>query len=418
MDAERLKALLEITRLLAAEISLDSLLELILENGRLIVNADRSTLFLVDQANQTLTSYRALGVEGQAITVPIGRGLAGHVAATGEVINLPDAYEDPRFDQSVDRATGYRTHTLLTVPMVDRKGTISGVLQALNKQAGQFTAEDEELLLSLASSASVALEKARLYATLRERERLNRDLEIARAIQLSLLPTRLPLMSHIEFAASCQPALAVGGDFYDFSTLDNGNTLVIVADVSGKGVSAGLIMGMVRTAVRAETYRTQSLSDILASCNRALFDDLNKTNMFATAFAAAIDASGETLAYANAGHCKAILYRAATQEVELLDTDGMPMGILPDTAYEHLQVALQPGDTVVLYSDGMTDAVGPGKPIRRYSLDQFIQSVRQHGHLPAEPLRQALSDDVTRFSGDMPQADDQTVAIIKVRPQA
>ncbi|MBI3965516.1 MAG: SpoIIE family protein phosphatase [Chloroflexi bacterium] len=415
MNERQITALLEVTRVLAAESSSDAVLSAILTRAREIVAAERSTLFLVDGETRLLRSHLALEVNGQVITLSVGQGLAGHVAATGEIVNLADAYADPRFDRSVDQQLGYHTRTVLTVPMRERGGTITGVLQALNKETGGFTKEDEEVLVTLASAASIALENARHYEESRQRERVKRDLEIAHAIQMSLLPTKLPLTNAVEFAASCKPALAVGGDFYDFSEIENGRTLAVVGDVSGKGVSAGLIMGMVRTALRTEAYRAQSLAELFSYCNRVLFDDLAQINMFATGFTVAVDRGGTTLYYASAGHCQALLYRRRTGDVELLDTEGLPLGILPDATYEERRTTLESGDTVTLYSDGFTEAVGPGQPSARYGLNALVAAVRRHGHLPAEDLRQALVEEVTRFSAGIPQSDDQTIVIMKVR---
>lgn len=415
MNAEQLAALLEVTRLLAAEVSLDVLLELILQTSRQVVDADRSTLYRLTGDGATLESQFAVDVEGTVITLPYGRGVAGHVATTGEVVNLPDAYADPRFDRSVDQALGYRTRSMLTVPMRNRQGVIIGVLQVVNKHGGVFTREDEELLLALASSASIAIENARLYEEVRHRERMNRDLEIAHAIQMGLLPTSLPSLPAVEFAASCKPALAIGGDFYDFSPLRDDAILLAVVDVSGKGVAAGLIMAMVRIAIRSEAFRARSLAELLFYCNRGLYNDLSNTNMFATAFAVIIDRDGKLLRYANAGHWPALLYRGQSGKVEPLDAEGMPLGILPDTVFEDKQVPLEPGDAVVIYTDGFTEAVGPGTPARRYSLELFTADVQRHGHLSADDLRRALIAQVARFTAAMPQADDQTILVIKVR---
>jgi HD-GYP domain-containing protein (c-di-GMP phosphodiesterase class II) len=160
---EKLGALLEIGKAMASERSLDRLLQLILTDVTRVMEAERSSLFLVDRERNELWSKIAQGLEVREIRIPIGTGIAGHVAQSGEVVNIQDAYADPRFSQETDRRTGYRTHTILCTPMRDKRDEVIGVLQVLNKRDGCFGVEDEELLLALSSQAGVAIENAVLY---------------------------------------------------------------------------------------------------------------------------------------------------------------------------------------------------------------------------------------------------------------
>ncbi len=432
MDTRQLQALLEVTRVLAAEVSLDALLKLILDTSREIVDAARSTIYLLEPGASTLRAHLALGVERTLISLPIGRGLANHVASTGEIVNLRHAHDDPRFDRSVDESLGSETTTLLTVPMRSRRAEIVGVLQALNKRQGVFTAEDEGLLLSLASSASLAIENAYLYEQVRVRERMKRDLEIAQVIQTGLLPLKPPALGGVQFAVSYAPALQIGGDFYDFPTGANNDALVVVGDVSGKGVPAGLMVGLVRMALRSEARRTASLAQVLSSCNRLLYEDFSHTNMFATAFMAAVDHDARSLRFSNAGHCQAVLYRASNGQAELLDADGLPLGILSDGFFEDKSVPLRPGDALVLYTDGFTEAIGDERrgqavpipverratsnSVRRYGVVRFVEDVRRHAHLPAEQMRMALVHEIDQFSHGAQQSDDRTLVAIKIGP--
>lgn len=159
---EKLTSILDVARAMSAERDLDKLLRLILEEASAVVDADRCSLFLLDREKQLLWSKIAHGM-GAGIHVPLGEGIVGHVARTGEPLNLSDAYADPRFQSSVDRSSGYRTRTVLSVPMRNTRGAVVGVLQALNKAEGFFSREDEELLLVLGGQAATAIENALLH---------------------------------------------------------------------------------------------------------------------------------------------------------------------------------------------------------------------------------------------------------------
>jgi signal transduction histidine kinase len=166
-DQARLRILLEVIKAISAETDFDRLLQLIMEETNRAMDADRSTLFLVDAGRGELWSRVALGLEHQEIRFKSHLGIAGHVATSGEVLNIPEAYEDPRFNQGVDKKTGYRTKSILCIPVRNKPGTIIGVLQVLNKKSGAFSAADEEMLDALASQAAIALENAKLYEELR-----------------------------------------------------------------------------------------------------------------------------------------------------------------------------------------------------------------------------------------------------------
>ncbi len=210
-DRARLKILLEIIKAMSAETDFDRLLQLIMEETTRAMEADRSSLFLIDRERGELWSRIALGLEGKKeIRFKSHLGIAGHVATTGEPLNIPEAYEDPRFNQEVDRQTGYRTKTILCVPVRNKAGVIIGALQVLNKRAGVFTAADEEMLEALESQAAIALENAKLYEDLRRAYAELKELEAMKGNFLANLSHELrtplaPIIGYVEMLLSGRP---------------------------------------------------------------------------------------------------------------------------------------------------------------------------------------------------------------------
>ena len=184
----KLHFLMEATKALASTLDLGELLGRILEVAKTQAGAERGTLFLVDEKTDEIWSLIAHGMEQREIRLPLGRGIAGHVARSGEILNIPDAYADPRFDREVDARTGYRTRNILCLPIRNKRGKIIAALQLLNKQTGSFTYEDVDFLLTLSDHMALALENAQLHRDLLEKERLEREMALARDIQRSLLP--------------------------------------------------------------------------------------------------------------------------------------------------------------------------------------------------------------------------------------
>jgi len=257
---QQLSLLFEATRLLNSTLDLAELLELILRIARTEVKADRGTVFLVDKEKRELWSIVAQGLDRQEIRIPFGRGVAGHVAQSGEMLNVSDAYELPFFDRSFDQRFGYRTKSLLCLPIHHRSGEIVGVLQLLNQTTeGNFTKKDQDFLDKLSGHMAMALENARLHREALEKQRMERDLAVARQIQRSLLPERPPAIPGFEIAVANEPCWECGGDYYDFLALGPQTMLLVVADVEGKGVGSALVMSNLQATLRALAMHLHSL---------------------------------------------------------------------------------------------------------------------------------------------------------------
>jgi serine phosphatase RsbU (regulator of sigma subunit)/anti-sigma regulatory factor (Ser/Thr protein kinase)/transposase len=254
-----------------------------------------------------------------------------------------------------------------------------------------------------------------------ERERLQQEVEVAKSIQYSLLPRALPEMSGFEIGTMYQAAKEVGGDYYDFVHVGEETWGLAVADVSGKGVPASLVMMMIRTALRLEARGERAAAEVLDRVNRFVTADMKK-GMFVTMFYVVLDSKERLISYASAGHNPMILYRAATDETYFLKPKGFPVGIdLPDSSLFARsigveRVALEQGDLLVIYTDGITEAMDA--QMRQFGTERLLQSIKRNAHLSPQDFCLQLERELAEFTGDTPQNDDITLVAIKERMSA
>ncbi|MFQ6672560.1 MAG: PP2C family protein-serine/threonine phosphatase, partial [Candidatus Tectimicrobiota bacterium] len=303
-EAAQLRRLFEVGLLITSSLDLDEVLTRAMDLSRQVMEADACSLMLLDKEAAELVFRVALSDVGEQIKerrLPVGQGVAGWVAATGETALIPDAYADERFDRSYDEATGYRTRSILCVPLMVHDELI-GVSQLINKfDGGAFTEEDGELFRLLNAQVAIAIENARLHAHRLKQERLEQDLAFAQAIQRSFLPQELPRGAGVAFAASCTSALEVGGDLYDVIEYPDGRFGVVIGDVSGKGVSAALYMARLVSEIRHLALRLEEPGAVLGVLNDQLVVSAQR-GMFVTLACAVLEPTTGQLAIANAGH--------------------------------------------------------------------------------------------------------------------
>ncbi len=408
----QLSLLFEATRLLNSTLDLAELLELIMKIARTEVKADRGSVFLVDKAHQELWSIVASGLEHQELRVPFGRGVAGRVAETGEIINVPDAYSLPFFDRSFDQKTGYTTKSLLCLPIRHHNNEIVGVLQLLNQQThGRFTAEDQEFLTKLTGHMAMALENARLHREALEKQRMERDLAVARNIQRSLLPDAPPVVPGYDIAVINRMCYEVGGDYYDFLNLGPQTLLIVVADVEGKGVSSALVMSNLQATLRALVLHLHSLEVLTISLNEMIFND-TKSEKFLSIFLGLVDIRRGGLHYINAGHVPPILVKGSTGEYSTLDAGGTVIGLFPDAEYNRGSAKLEPGDILVCCTDGIEEASNTED--EEYGTERLAEAVARHRSKHAQEIVEAVLEEVTAFSVGGKNIDDKVLMVMKV----
>ncbi len=293
-----------------------------------------------------------------------------------------------------------------------------------------WTETRQKLVRLVADQTAVAIENDELTAELRKKERLDRELEIGAEIQVQLLPRQCPEIYGVELAARCQTASRVGGDYYDFIPVNYdqirsrkstprelGHWSVAIGDVMGKGVPAGLIMTMLRGMLRAEVLNRHSPARILQHLNQVMYGDLENSNRFVTLFYSDYDPQTRVLSYSNAAHNPPLLWQAATQSVRSLDTLGMLIGLDMETQYHEAQVQLQPGDMIIYYTDGFTDAANPkGDRFDEENLTQTFEWACRSGYTPDAVLNH-LYDSVQQFIGpNRHNQDDMTLIVMQVTP--
>jgi phosphoserine phosphatase RsbU/P len=409
-----LRSLLDVSKAMAAATDLDSLLAVILARTTTVMEAERATLFIYDEDTRTLWNRLSESLTRGQVRLPLGTGIAGHVAETGRLLNIPDAYADPRFNPQVDRETGFRTRAVLCVPMFafdhESARRLVGVVQVLNKLTRDvFTSEDEELLEALASHAALALDRARLVEAFVEKQRIEEGLRLAHEIQMAMLPGALPEEPGVELAAELRPARSVGGDLYDF-LVDGPRLWFLVGDVAGKGVAAALYMAVAATSFRASLQAGVSLSVVLGRVNRELCRNSGGA-MFVTAFAACLDLRTGEVETGNAGHNPP--YRLGRNGVTATITEprGVPLGVIEGYEYPTSRLRLAPGDGLYLYTDGVTEALNEqGEQFSCPRLEAHLAGAA--GARAAELVGGSLRA-VQDFVGAAPQFDD--IAILAVR---
>lgn len=407
----QLSLLFEATRLLNSTLDLAELLELILKIARQEVKADRGSVFLVDHKHKELWSIVAFGLNHQEIRMPWGRGIAGVIAETGETVNVENAYEHTHFEPSFDQRFNYHTRSLLGMPIRHHSGQIVGVIQLLNKTTGsRFTAEDEDFLSKLSGHMALALENARLHRESLEKQRMEKELALARGIQRSLLPDEPPVIPGFELAVANEPCFECGGDYYDFLHLGPQSLLLVIADVEGKGVSSALVMSNLQATLRALVMHLHSLEVLALSLNEMIYND-TKSEKYLSCFLGLVDTRRNGLHYINAGHVPPILVDGASGKYSLLEEGGTVVGLFPKTDYTRGTVQLKSGDILVCCTDGILEACN--EQDEEFGTEKLAAAVLKHREKSAPAIVESVLTEVNQWCHGV-QADDKVLMVMKV----
>jgi phosphoserine phosphatase RsbU/P len=402
------QALLGMARALGATCDLDTLLKMVVDYSMELLNAERATLFLYDQARQELYSRIAEGT-GE-LRIPVHTGIAGAAAQTLEIVNVPDAYADDRFNRSVDQKTGYRTRNILACPLTDYNSQLVGVLQVLNKRQGSFNSGDIALAMGLSAQAGVALQRAHLLKEFLEKQRLEQSLQIAGEIQEKLLPSEAPQLAGFDITCWNRPCDAIGGDFCDFIELGNNRLIVTFGDVSGHGVGPALISCATRAMLRALSSLGDPIDRVMQQVNRLITADI-PGNRFVTACTALVDGNKGQLEYCSAGQGPLLWFRAETDSVEVLGADGIPVGIIEEMPPIPVnQLAMQKNDLFVMLTDGFYEWAQKNGEL--FGTTRMIEIIKKHKERSAEHILSFIRQAVEDFA-ETHQGDDLTAIIIK-----
>jgi phosphoserine phosphatase RsbU/P len=403
-----MEAILRVTRGLAAPFDLTTMLNEVVAAAKQVLSAERGSVWLYDGAANELVLEVATGIK--PVRVPSGSGLVGACARERSIINVPDCYGDPRFDSSVDKASGYRTRCMLTLPLVDHKDALVGVMQVLNKRDGVFDRYDEVLATALAAQCAVALQRVRMTAAVIEGEKMRQALEMARVVQMSTLPTSMPRMPGYDVCATFRPAELTGGDTYDLALLDD-RLLVVLGDATGHGIAPALSVTQMHAMLRMAFRLGADLQTAFLQVNNRLSETLAE-DRFITAFIGLLDPSRNLLRFHSGGQGPIFLYRAGTREWERFKPTSFPLGAMPlATLRPPVSVDMLPGDILVVISDGIYE-------YENVHGEQFGEARVKHivatnaTRSTAELLDRLLGS-VQAFAEGAAQEDDITAVVVK-----
>lgn len=412
---------LQVAGRLASSSNLNEVLGLIIDVLRDSLHADRASVFQYDASRHELFATQAHGLS-RDLRLSADLGIIGEAARMRKVINIPDAYSDPRFNREVDRSTGYRTRCLLTIPLVDFESRLIGVAQVLNKSesaGGVFDADDELMAQYLASQAAVALKRAALLEDQRRKEKLEADLQVARTIQREGMPEGVPSFDGYDIAGHTQPADETGGDAWDvvdlrgFGSVREADAMVFLADAAGHGIGPALSVTQVLAMMRMACRLGASVETMAEQVNRQLCADL-PPGRFVTAFLGSLSSRSHLMTYVSAGQGPLLFLRAqrpqSFEESSLSPTE-MPLGIEDCLTFKADVITFEPGDVFLLLSDGYYEAQSEAGAM--FGLDRVAEVVRNSMHLPAQGILDAVRGSVIRHLGSHAAADDQTGVVVK-----
>lgn len=434
IDTATYERVLLVARRLATTSDLDAVLGLIIDAMRDVLHAERASVFQYDAERHELFATRAHGLSSD-IRLPADKGIVGEAAMNGEIINIPDAYADERFNPEVDRLTGFRTRSILAIPLLDYEDKLVGVAQVLNKDpehADHFTTEDEATASHLAAQAAVALKRAALLESQRIREKFEADLAIAQRIQQASLPALTPDIPGYAITARTRPADQTGGDTYDLIPLEHvensrtnphaphnpaspGSALVFMADATGHGIGPALSVTQAVSMLRMACRLSASISIIARHINEQLHHDL-PAGRFITAFLGILDPGTNLLRFISAGQAPLILIRADNPADPLvLGATTMPLGIDDEADMTSGEpIAFRPGDLFLLLSDGYYEAGDHEGD--DFGTQRIIDVATRNAHQPPRAILDALDHAVAEHCKGRPPDDDQTAIIIKRDP--
>ncbi|HTX75089.1 MAG TPA: GAF domain-containing protein [Terracidiphilus sp.] len=407
-QAQTLTVLNEIAAELTSILDLDPLLERIGQLLRRLIDYQMFTIMLLDEKGEALITryaWRFGYAHAPRRRIPINSGLVGASVREWRPINVRDVHKDPRYLEM-----NPETRSELIVPLF-HKGRIIGVLDLEHSRAGFFNEEHERMLTTLAAQIAIAIENARLYqAVSRQEKQLERDIAMAREVQLRLLPTSPPAHANADMAVRFLPARTIGGDLYDFLEYGPEETAIVLGDVSGKAAPAALFAALVSGIMRSAASQRLEPRKMLAMLNDALQERKLESQYVVMLFALWND-QARTLTVANSGAVQPILCRGGQSTV--IRAEGFPLGMFPDVAYEDLTVITQPDDALVFVSDGILDAENAQNEM--YGEERLGQVLCAHRDRSAAEIAEAILSDVSRFQDGHDRFDDETIIVLRVK---
>jgi phosphoserine phosphatase len=409
LSRDALRRILEITRDLARPLDLGTLLYAVVDAAKDLLHAEGGTVWQYLPDEHVLEMRVARGLD--AVRIPADQGLAGECVRSLAPINVPDCYADARFNRAVDLATGQRTRCMLTLPLVDHKDVLVGVMQVLNKGGGGvFDDHDEALATALAAQCAVALQRVRMTEAVIEGEKMRQELEMARVVQMSTLPASMPALPGYDVYGTFKPAELTGGDTFDLAVLDQG-LLVVLGDATGHGIAPALSVTQMQAMLRMAFRLGADLETAFKEVNNQLADTL-ASDRFITAFVGMLDANAHLLRFHSGGQGPILHFQAAVGTCARYKPTSFPLGAMRLSALRPVvSLQMQPGDILLLLSDGIYEYHnGAGEQFGEARVEEIVRS---HPGSSMAQLSAILLEAIQAFAAGAAQDDDITVVLVK-----
>ncbi|PYS99653.1 MAG: hypothetical protein DMF63_11270 [Acidobacteria bacterium] len=408
---DKLRLLLDITKTISRSLDLDELLNLVMDTLGSLLPYDAAGIYLIDQGTgDSPYVFKSKAIRGYEISfelveprLKLGEGFLGRVAQTGKPIISADVSKDDRYF-----AARGRTRSEMVAPIISNDKVI-GAFDLESDKLNAYTEDDLAVLQMLTSQVAIIIEKVQLHEQLVEQKRLQAQLEIARQVQLELLPDHDPDLEGFDISAYVFPTEEVSGDYYDWVEVFEDQIGITVADAVGKGIPAALLMAFLRASIRAGVQTGYASHILLSKINNLLWDSI-EDNRFVTAIYGLLDTTNRTFVFANAGHNPPLLIKP-DGEYRYVEYGDTPLGMFYDARYHQHFIRFEKGQVLVIYTDGITEAANVND--EEFGQERFAKSVLAGIDLPAKKLIDHIRKDVANFTERKFLDDDGTLFIVK-----
>lgn len=409
---DKLRMLLDITTKISRSADLEEVLNLVMDTLSSLLDYDAAGIYIIEHTDRDVNPYifKSKVVRGYDISFELvepklrmGEGFIGHVAQTGTPIISPDVTKDPRYF-----AARKPTRSEMVAPIISNDRVI-GAFDLESDHLDAYTEDDLSVLQLLASQVAIIIEKAKLHEQAIEKKRIEAQLEIARQVQLELLPDNDPVFENFDISAYVFPTEEVSGDYYDWVKIFDYQLGIVVADAVGKGIPAALLMSFLRASLRAGVQVGYAPHIAMTKVNNLLWDSTEE-HQFITAIYGILDSTNRTFVYSNAGHNPPMLIKP-NGDYRYVEYGDMPLGMFRDARYHQHFIRLEQDQVMVVYTDGITEAANAEG--EEFGKERFAESVLECIHLPAKKMVDHIRKSVADFTDRKFLDDDGTLFIVK-----
>ena len=407
---DKLRLLLDITKTISRSLDLDEVLKLVMDTLSSLIHYDAAGIYLISTDTKNEYVFKSRAIRGYEVSfalieprLKMGEGFIGYAAQTGKSLISPDVYKDERYFHARER-----TRSEMVAPIISNEKVI-GVFDLESDHLDAYNEDDLSILQLLASQVAIIIDKVQLHDQLVEQKRLQAQLEIARQVQLELLPDADPSLANFDISAYIFPTEEVSGDYYDWVEIFEDQIGIVVADVVGKGIPAALLMSFLRACLRSSVQIGYAPHIALTKVSNLLWDSI-EDNQFITGIYGILDATNKTFVFSNAGHNPPLLVKS-DGEKRYVEYGDLPLGMFFENRYHQHFIRLEIGQTMVIYTDGITEAARENG--EEYGTERLAQRVLSGIELPAKELIDFIRKDVADFTERKFLDDDGTLFIVK-----